>query len=406
MSRTYPTRPGTPAYAAVVPSLRQTREPFLLDPNVVFLNHGSYGATPRPVFEEYQHLQLAMERQPVEWLQRRVPDLMAAARHALGTYVGCADDEIVYFPNPTTAINMVAKSLDLQPGDEVLTTDHEYGAMDRTWKLVCAGTGATYVQAHVPLPAISAHDVVDRVWARVTERTRVLFISQITSGSALRFPVEELVRRGRAAGVLTIVDGAHVPGHLPLDLSALGADIYTGACHKWMCAPKGSAFLYVRRDMQHLLRPLVVSWGWDAVAPSASRYVDHHEWQGTRDLSAFLATPAAIRWIEGQDWPGAQQRCRALLHDARLRVDQLTGLAPLYPDDGFEWFAQMAIVRLPELDVAELKRRLYDEFAVETPVHRVGDVPVLRISIAAYNDEQDVDNLLHALATLLPQLSD
>jgi isopenicillin-N epimerase len=244
------------------------------------------------------------------------------------------------------------------------------------------------------------------VWAGVTERTRVLFISHITSGTALRFPVEELVRRGRAAGLLTIIDGAHVPGHLPLDVTQLGADIYTGACHKWMCAPKGSAFLYVRRDMQHLLRPLVVSWGWDAVAPSASRYVDHHEWQGTRDLSAFLATPAAITWLEGQDWPAAQKRCRALLDDARGRVDQLTGLAPLYPDDGFEWCAQMAIVRLPEVDVVELKQRLYDEFAVETPVHRVGDVPVLRISIAAYNDEHDVDGLLHALTTLLPQLTD
>jgi isopenicillin-N epimerase len=380
------------------------RSPYLLDPDVVFLNHGSFGATPAPVFHEYQRLQREMERQPVRWLAREFDGMMATARERLGRYVGCAADDVVFFPNPTTAINMVAKSLDLQAGDEILTTDHEYGAMDRTWKVVCQSTGARYVQMHIPFQ-VTEEEFVERVWSGRNDRTRVLFLSQITSATATRFPVDELVRRARDAGILTIVDGAHVPGHIDLDVGELGCDVYTGECHKWMCGPKGSAFLYVRRETQPLLRPLVVSWGWESDHPSGSTFVDHHEWQGTRDPAAFLTTPALIDWIDGQDWAAMQQRCHGLVELARRRVDELTGLAPIYADDGFPWVGQLAAVRLPELDPATLKRRLYDEFRVETPVHRHAGQVLLRISIADYNDIDDVEALLEALRTLLPQLT-
>lgn len=378
------------------------RSPFLLDPDVVFLNHGSFGATPAPVFDEYQRLQRDMERQPVEWLQRRTDSLMAEARARLAGYLGCAADDLVYFPNPTTAVNMVAKSLALQPGDEILTTDHEYGAMDRTWKVICNATGAGYVQMHVPMPVTSVDDVVERIWAGVTDRTRVFFISHITSGSALRFPVEQLVARARAAGLITIVDGAHVPGHLPLDVTAVGADIYTGACHKWMCAPKGSSFLYARPDAQHWLRPLVVSWGWEAVEPGSSQFVDHHEWQGTRDLSPFLATPAAIDWMATFDWPALQELWHQRTVEALDRVQALTGLPSMYPDDpSFRWFGQMAVAALPDVDPVTLKRRLYDEYRVELPVHRFAGQVVARISTAMYNNESDIDALVDALTVLL-----
>jgi isopenicillin-N epimerase len=389
------------AYARPVPD----RHPFLLDPDVVFLNHGSFGATPAPVFDEYQRLQLEMERQPVRWMQREADQRLATARAALAEYVGCDHDEIVYFPNPTQAINMVARSMRLEPGAEVLATDHEYGAMDRTWRVVCAEAGARYVQAHVPIPLPTADEVVERVWAAVTPRTRVLFISHITSSTAVRFPVEELVRRAREAGLVTIVDGAHVPGHIPLDVRAVGADFYTGAPHKWLCAPKGTSFLYARRDAQHLLKPLVVSWGWESLTPSGSTFVDHHEWQGTRDLAPFLATPAAIEWTRANDWEGQQQRSHDMVRATIGRVDALTGLGSMYPDDGFRWYGQMAVALLPDVDVVELKRRLYDEFLVELPVHRFADQPMLRVSIAAYTVESDIDALIDALATLLPQLT-
>ena len=371
----------------------------------MFLNHGSFGACARPVFDEYQRLQRDMEHQPVTWLQREADDRLAVARTALADFVGCADDEIVYFPNPTTAINMVAKSLQLEPGDEVLTTDHEYGAMDRTWRVVCAAAGARWVKVPLPLPIVSIDDVVERVWAARTERTRVLFISHVTSATAMRFPVDELVRRARAAGILTIVDGAHVPGQLPLHLADLGADIYTGACHKWMCGPKGSAFLYARRDVQHLLRPLVVSWGWEAEAPSASTFVDHHEWQGTRDLSAFLATPAAIDWTRECAALGVPERCQRLTADALQRIDELTGLGSVYPEHSTTWFGQLGVARLPDVDLPTLKARLYDEYRVEIPVHSFQGQPLIRVSVADHTGPDDVDALLAALGALLPQLA-
>ncbi|MEX0846748.1 MAG: aminotransferase class V-fold PLP-dependent enzyme [Ilumatobacteraceae bacterium] len=383
----------------------RSREPFLLDPDVVLLNHGSFGATPAPVFDEYQRLQLEMERQPVRWLQREADDRLAVARAALASYVGCDADELVYFPNPTQAINMVVRSLHLARGDEVLTTDHEYGAMDRTWRVVCAEANARYVQAHIPVPLPPADEVVERIWAGVTSRTKVLFISHITSATAVRFPVEELVRRANEAGIITIVDGAHVPGHIPLDVRAVGADFYTGANHKWLCAPKGSTFLYARRDVQPMLKPLVVSWGWESLNPSGSTFIDHHEWQGTRDLAPFLATPAAIEWTQAQGWAAQQQRSHDMVAAAIARVAALTGLPSMYPDDGFAWFGQMAVALLPDVDVVALKAALYDEFCVELPVHRFADQPMLRISIAAYNDESDIDALIGALTALLPQLA-
>lgn len=370
----------------------------------MFLNHGSFGACEESVIEEYQRLQIAMERQPVEWLGRRADELLGAARLPLAEFVGCAADELVHVPNPTTAVNIVARSLELRPGDEVLATDHEYGAMDRTWRVVCNAAGARYVRVAVPLSPTGPDEVVERVWSAVTPRTRVLFISHITSATAQRFPVEELVLRARASGLVTIVDGAHVPAHLPLDLHASAVDFATGANHKWLGAPKGSSFLYARRDVQHLLRPLVVSWGWEAEQPSGSTFVDHHEWQGTRDLSAFLATPAAIAATNRRGWREQQPALTALLRSACAAVDDLTGCPPVYAD---EWCRppQMAVVRLPPVDPVALKRRLYDEYRVELPVHRVGDDVVMRISIAPYNDQADVDSLCAALTALLPQLA-
>ncbi len=319
---------------------------FLLDPEVHFLNHGSFGACPRPVFEAYQRWQRELEGQPVAFLGRRVTGLLAESRAALAAYLGVRANDVVYCPNPTTAINAVARNLArpdspvlLEPGDEVLATDHEYGAMDRTWRYVCRLTGAAYIRQPIPLPVTTHAGLVERFWAGVTARTRVIFISHITSPTALTFPVAEICRRARAAGILSIVDGAHAPGQVPLDLAALGADIYTGACHKWLCAPKGSAFLYARPEVQPWLEPLVVSWGWEAerLCPPAedgpSTFVDWHEWQGTRDVAAYLAVPAAIAFQEQHGWDAVRRRCHKLARETRERINQLTGLAPICPEE-------------------------------------------------------------------------
>ena len=390
---------------------------FLLDPDIHFLNHGSFGACPRPVFATYQGWQAELERQPVEFLGRRATELLAESRAALAAYLGAAADDVVYFPNPTTAINMVARNvarlagdhggspLRLRPGDEILTTDHEYGALDRTWRYICGQIGARYVQRPIPLPVTTHTDFVERFWAGVTERTRIIFISHITSSTALIFPVAEICRRARAAGILTIVDGAHAPGQLPLNLAGLDADIYTGACHKWLCAPKGAAFLYARPEVQPWLDPLVVSWGWEAEKPGPSHFVDWHEWQGTRDLAAYLTVPAAIRFQAAHGWDDARRRCHRLAVETRARIDALTGLPPICPEGGDLWFAQLCAARLPACDLDTLKARLYAEHRVEAPLIRWNGQRFIRVSFQAYNDEADVDALLQALAHLLPEVT-
>ena len=374
---------------------------FLLDPDVVFLNHGSFGACPRPVFAEYQRWQAELERQPVEFLGRRYSDLLRSAREALAAYVGAAPDELVYVPNATTALNIVARSLRLEPGDEILTTDHEYGAMDRTWRFLCAKWGARYLTQPIPVPVTTAEAFVDAFWEGVTPATRVIFISHLTSPTALVFPLRAICSRARAAGLLTIVDGAHTVGQIPLDLADLGADIYTSNCHKWLCAPKGSAFLYVRRDLQRLIEPLIVSWGWQSEAPGPSRFIDEHEYTGTRDIAAYLATPAAIAFTQQPQWETVRAECHALAVEAQTRVGALTGLAPL---SGPDWFAQMVSLPLPACDVGALKARLYDEFRVEVPVLRWDEHTLVRVSCQAYNTRADLDQLVAGLHTLLPQV--
>jgi len=400
--------PGTAPGAIVASSVAQmsvpTRDDFLLDPDLVFLNHGSFGATPRVVFEEYQRLQLAMERNPVEWLGRRADELMAAARADVAAYVGAKPDDLVFFPNPTTAINMVAKSLRLQPGDEIVTTDHEYGAMDRTWRKLTAEAGAAYVRVPIPVPVSTAADFVERVWSAVTSRTRVLFLSHLTSATALLFPVHELCRRARAAGILAIVDGAHVPAHVPLDLSTLDCDIYTGALHKWMCAPKGCSFLWARPDVQPMLHPLVVSWGWESDHPGPSQFVDHHEWQGTRDLAPFLAASAAVRFVTEHDWAAVQADGHRRTLRARRLVDELTGLESLSPDEPIDhgWIGQLASIRLfDHVDVVDWKARLFDEHRIEVPLHRWNGIPLVRVSHTAHTTDADTDALVAALRSML-----
>ncbi|MGH7429780.1 MAG: aminotransferase class V-fold PLP-dependent enzyme, partial [Candidatus Methylomirabilaceae bacterium] len=229
------------------------RGEFLLRPDVIFLNHGSFGACPRPVFETYQRWQRELECNPVDFLARQLKDLLRDARAALAEFVGAEADDLVYVSNATTGVNIVARSLSLGRGDEVLGTDHEYGALDRTWRFICERHGATYVRASIPVPVVSREEVVDAVWSRVTPRTRVLFISHITAPTALILPIDELVRRARDAGILTVIDGAHAPGQIPVDVTALGADFYAGNCHKWLCAPKGAGFLHARREAEPLL---------------------------------------------------------------------------------------------------------------------------------------------------------
>lgn len=372
---------------------------FLLDPSVTFLNHGSFGATPKPVFYEYQRWQRELENQPVEFLGRRFPDLMRSAREALAAYLGTSAGNLVLAQNVTIALNIVARSLELSAGDEVLSTNHEYGALNRTWRFLSKERGFTYINQPV---ALTSHDAfVESFWRGVTSKTRVIFLSHITSPTATIFPLEKIIQRAKEKSILTIIDGAHAPGQIPLRLDSLGADFYGGNLHKWLCAPKGAGFLYARPEVQHLLKPLVVSWGYEPETPGDSTFIDQHEWWGTRDIAAFLAVPEAILFQQNQDWAEVRAACHQLAVETWHRIHDLTGLATLHPDPE-TWFAQMTVATLPaDTDLAALKARLYDEYRIEIPVIAWNERKLIRLSVQGYNSRRDIDKLLSALKALL-----
>lgn len=384
--------------------MNNLKQHFLLDPDIHFLNHGSFGACPAPVFDSYQKWQRRLENQPVLFLGREHDQLLKESRAVLGAYLNVDGDDLVYVPNATHGVNVVARSLDLQPGDEVLSTDHEYGACDYTWQFVCAKTGAKYIRQPIDLPVVSAGKVVEQVWSGVTPRTRVIYLSHITSPTALRLPVEEICRLARQQGILTIVDGAHAPGQIDLDLADVGADFYTGNCHKWMLAPKGAAFLHARREVQSLVSPLVVSWGYggnDGQPGTGSRFIDILQWTGTKDPSAALTVPDAIEFMSQHSWDDVRRNCRQLLRQAVERVCNLTGMAPVCPLAS-DFYSQMAVAPLPAgIDLAVLKSRLYDEHRVEIPLVQWQGRNFARISVQAYNTQEDIDALVGGLAKLL-----
>lgn len=361
------------------------------------------------MFEKYQWRQRELERQPVEFLGRRFADLVRDARAALAAYVHTDADNLVYVPNATTGLNIVARSLPLKPGDEIVTTGHEYGALDRTWRFLCRKTGAIYKPQPIPLPVTTAEDFIERLRSGVPPRTRVLFLSHITSPTALTFPIAEL-RRARDAGILSIIDGAHAVGQIPLDLQAIGADFYASNAHKWLCAPKGSAFLYARQEVQHIVEPLVVSWGYEAEKPSASRFIDEQEWTGTRDIAAHLAVPEAIRFCAEHHWDDVRAQCHALVRYAREKIHSLVGAIrepPLPCPDSPEWYSQMFSVQLPPSVAvganghSPIQKQLLEEFKIEVPIFAWQGKPYMRVSIQAYNSRADVDRLVEALGKIL-----
>jgi len=381
---------------------------FLLRDDVVFLNHGSFGACPRPVFEAYQGFQLELERQPVAFLGRELTDRLRVARIALAGELGTSPDNIAGVSNATAGLNIVAQSLDLGPGDEILMTDHEYSALEKTWTYVTQRTGARIVVAEIPLPLIREQQFTDAITGAMTARTRVLFLSHITSPTALLFPIEKAIAEARRRGIFSVIDGAHTLGQIPLDLDALGADFYAGNCHKWLMAPKGSAFLYARPEMQALLNPLVVSHGWTARSrePGAmgpfgnSPFVDEIEQQGTRDPAALLAVAAAIDFRRQHDWPGVAEQCRQLAQETAARVADLTDMPPLSAPE----FCAPQMVAMPVPDIADptqFHHDLLERFAIEIPVFHWKSRSIVRVSAQGYNSKPQMDLLLQALNEML-----
>jgi isopenicillin-N epimerase len=373
------------------------RARFLLDPDVCYLNHGAFGAAPIPVFEAYQAWQRELERQPTRFLTRTLEPALAEARRELAAYVGAGEDDLTFVPNATTGVNVVARSIRLAPGDEILSCDHEYGACDLAWRAACQAAGAGYRKVELPLP-LTPDGVVETVTAAFSGRTRALHMSHITSPTAAILPVERLVAAAAEQGILTVVDGAHAPGQVPLDVRALGADIYTGNAHKWLVAPKGAAFLYVHPDHQRWMGSTIISWGYaecdDLLDHGDCSFVRRSAWQGTSDPAAYLSVPAAIGFHR-QHLEPRRAACHELALQARARIAGRFGCAPLLAE---EMVGQFVACPIPCADPDELKQRLLAVHGIEVPVFRFGDCVLVRPSFAGYNGPEDLERLLDALA--------
>lgn len=386
----------------------ELRRRFCLDPALVFLNHGSFGACPREVMAEQRRWQEQMERNPVEFLGRRSGELLEQVRQRLAAFLGTQAHLLALLTNATTGVNLVARSLPWQPGDEILTTDHEYGACRAAWQFVAQREGLRLRTVAIPLP-FERETFVERVMAQVSARTRLIFLSHLTSTTALIFPVQDLCRTARERGILTLVDGAHAPGHVPLALDALGADFYTGNAHKWLCAPKGAAFLHARAEHHALLHAPTVSWGYVAEGMGGHTGFDAYtgqtllqrrlQWQGTHDPSAWLSLPAAIDFCRQHLSPAVRQRAHdravALMHRLRTRWS----LPPIGGDDDF---GQMVPIPLrcesPEL----LRQRLFAESGIEVPITQhvtpEGTHTLLRVSVQGYTTDAELQALVDAPA--------
>ena len=373
---------------------------FLLNPEITFLNHGSFGACPKPIFENYQYWQLELEKEPVQFIQKNSAQYLKTSKDALANYIGCSSDDFFYTTNPTVAVNTVLRSLNLEEGDEVLTTNHEYGAMDRTWSYFSKKKGIKYIRQNISLPILSKEQILDEFWSGYTSKTKIIFISHISSVTALVFPVKEICEKARELGLITIIDGAHVPGQLDLNIQELNPDFYTGALHKWLLAPKGVSFLYVKKTFQNKIDPLVVSWGYESESPSDSQFLDYHQHQGTRDISAFLTIPKAIEFLRVNNWEERAASCRKLIRDNYNKFCELLNSKPICPVTS-EFLVQMCSIPIQTTKPLELKETLFHKYKIEIPVMKLEDKFFLRIAINVYNSQQDLEILQEALEDII-----
>jgi isopenicillin-N epimerase len=377
----------------------EIKDLFMLNEEVTFLNFGSFGACPTPIFDRYVAFQREMECDPVQFITNWGIKYLKDSRESLAQFIHCDPDDVVMVTNPSYAVNTIAKSMHLQAGDEILTTDLEYGACDRTWNFVCGQVGAKYVRQPIALPLTSKEQFVEDLFKGVSNKTKLIFISEITSTTALIFPVKEVIIKAKEMGIPVFVDGAHVPGHIPLNISEMDPDYYTGACHKWMMTPKGSSFMYIKRVIQETVKPLVVSWGYEALFPSHSQFLDWHQVNGTRDFTAMLCIPEAIKFRKENNWEDVSSNSKGLVKDNALDYIEVLDsylLAPLKDD----FIGQMLAAPIKTPNPEKLYRTFVDDYRVEVPVMRHDDKVYLRFSINGFNSQRDIDTLIAAISDI------
>ncbi|MGE3779956.1 MAG: aminotransferase class V-fold PLP-dependent enzyme [Pirellulaceae bacterium] len=377
------------------------RAQWRLRDDTLYLNHGSFGPPPEPVREAQQFWKNRLDTQPMDFLTRRLAPAWLEARKRVADFLHTDFHNLIFVTNATEAMNLVAHSFPLSPGDEVLLTDHEYGAVRRIWQQRAAVCRAECRVAALPLPLESAEQVLATLDANCTDRTRLLVVSHITSPTAIRLPVERICQAARRRGIAVCIDGPHAVAQLPLQLDALDCSFYAASCHKWLSAPFGTGFLYVAPPWQAWLKPMQISWG--LPPPDVPQgWDDEFFWQGTRDPSPWLALPAAIDFLSSVGWDAFRQRSRWLARYARQQ------LAPLSPPhlppvaaDLDEWYTGMAHVPLPAGDRAPLQNLLWTRFGIEVPIIGWRDRRWVRVSCHLYNRSADIDALARALSELI-----
>jgi len=381
-----------------------------LAPDKVFLNHGSFGACPKAILKLQAELRRQMEAEPVQFLWRRYEERLEPSRHLVARFVGAKPKDLVFVTNATTGVNAVLRSVPLRSGDELLTTNHDYNACHNALLEAARHVGAKVVTAVVPFPLRHPDEVVKSILAAVSRRTRLALIDHVTSNTGLVFPIAQIVPELEARGVATLVDGAHAPGMVPLNLARLAPSYYTANLHKWVCAPKGAAFLWARADKQAGLQPPVVSHGNNTPRPGYTAFQNRFDWTGTFDPSAWFLAGEAIRWMEQlhpKGWRGIRKANHGLVVAARRLLCARLGLEPPCPES---MLGSMATLPLPDrlqgrpktgkIETEQL--RLYDEFGIEVPLVRIGEPPrrYFRISCQLYNSLPDYQRLAEGLARI------
>lgn len=387
---------------------------WMLDPQVVFLNHGSFGACPRPVLEFQQTIRDSLEKQPVHFFVRQLEGLLDAARASLAAFVGCDADDLVFVPNATSGVNTVLRSLRFKPGDELLATNHEYNACRNALSFAAEQAGCRVAVAQIPFPLDNEDQLVEAILSSVAPRTRLALLDHVTSPTGLVLPMERLVCELAKRGVETLVDGAHAPGMLPLHLNKLGAAYYTGNCHKWVCAPKGTAFLHVRSDLQPAIRPLAISHGANSRRTDRSRFLIEFGWTGTVDPSAYLSVPMALQYMESLapgGWPTVMRRNHELAVAAQRILCEALHIPSPCPEHMIGSMAAVPFWDSPEpepptspLYVDPLQDLLREKHGIEVPIMPWPAHPrrVLRVSAQLYNSLGQYELLADALSLMLP----
>ncbi|MEA5538848.1 aminotransferase class V-fold PLP-dependent enzyme [Limnoraphis robusta Tam1] len=380
------------------------RKYWLLDADVTFLNHGSFGACPTPVLQLQTQLREQLERQPVHFFVREWESLLDEARRQLAEFVGATAEELVFVPNATTGINSVLRSLSFSPEDELLTTNHEYNACRNALNFVAERWGAKVVVANIPFPINSSDEIINSILTQITPRTKLVLIDHISSQTGLIFPLKRLIQELNTQGIESLIDGAHAPGMLPLNLQEINATYYSGNCHKWLSAPKGAAFLYVKPDKQAAIRPLTISHGANSPRTDRSRFQLEFDWMGTHDPTAYFCIPEAIKFM-GSLLPGGwlelmQYNHKMVIEARKMLSDQLDIALPC-PE---KIIGSMATIILPDKIqlIPQLQEKLWQQFKIEVPVIPWDNQPqkLLRISAQVYNTHSDYNRLVEALISL------